>query len=51
MKKDYITPELSIVKLHLTVDILNISDGENTGSGGSGTGGEFGPSSDIIDDL
>lgn len=43
MNKEYNTPDFEIIKLHLSADVLNVSDGENTGSGGGGTGGEFGP--------
>lgn len=51
MNKEYISPDLTIIKLHLTADVLNVSDGENTGAGGGGNNGEFGPGDGPGDDL
>ncbi len=34
MKKKYISPELEIEKITLSVDVLNVSQGEHGSSGG-----------------
>lgn len=46
MKKEYLSPNFELLKLNLN-DVLGDSRGENTGSGGSGSGGEFEPSDSI----
>ena len=48
MKKEYLSPELEVIKVNFVNDVLADSRGENTGSGGSGSGGEFGPTSEPV---
>ena len=43
MKKEYLSPEFETKWIFSLKDVLADSRGENTGSGGSGSGGEFDP--------
>lgn len=51
MKKEYITPSFELFKITLLNDVLADSRGEDTGSGGSGSSGEFGPNDPMGPEL
>lgn len=50
MKKEYISPEIELLKMQLSSDVLSVSDPDEGVDTGSGTG-QSDPSTDPFGDL